>query len=141
MVMGGAGTVLFNVDVLFLWLGAIIFVGAMSIGLVRGALSQTFAASLLGIMILTVGTVGPEKKDELSKGESVRMHQQCLVAGHYSFLLAVVVGGMWLMYTVWNEGQAVPIAVYLAVIQIPYLAIRVMLRKSAAGRKSQGKKR
>ncbi len=132
---------LFNVDVIFLWLGAIIFVGATSIGLIRGALDQTFVASLVGIMILTVGTVGPDKKDELTDKEAARMHQECLVAGHYSFVLAVVAGGMWLMHTVWDGGPAIPIAIYLALIQIPYLVIRMLLRRSISEQKKKKKKK
>ncbi len=130
---------LFNVDVIFLWLGAIIFVGATSLGLIRGAMDQTFVASLVGIMILIVGTVGPDKKDELTDKEEARMHQECLVAGHYSFILAVVAGAMWLMYTIWDGGPAMAIAVYLALIQVPYLVIRMALRRKMPRRKDSKK--
>ncbi len=53
---------LFDVDVVFLWLGTIVFIVPTATGLLRGSLSETAISSVVGIVIIAVAAMGPDKR-------------------------------------------------------------------------------
>lgn len=119
----------FNVDVVYLWMGSIIFVGCGAIGLFRGTFEETVVGAVVGIVMLAVGVVGPESQDEMSEEEEQRMFEQYQLAGYYSFLFTSIGGGVVLLWLVWDGRPILTVAAFVAVVQIPYLVTRVYLRR------------
>ena len=125
---------LFDVDVVFLWLGTILFIIPTAIGLLRGSLAETAISSLVGIVIIAVAAMGPEKKEEVHEKEAAELMQQYQMAGFYSFILATVGGAIWLLYNVWQGRLLVELTIFLVVIQIPYLLMRISYRRRSHAR-------
>ncbi len=119
----------FNVDVIYLWMGALVFIGSGLIGLVRGTFEETIVAAVVGIVMLAVGAVGPESREEMSEEQEQRLFDQYKLAGYYSFLFASFAGGVVLLWLVWDARPLATVAAFVAVIQIPYLVTRIYLRR------------
>ncbi len=119
----------FDVDVIYLWLGALMFVSSSLIGFFRGTFEQTLIGAIVGIVILAVGAIGPESDDDMSEEEEERIHEQYKVAGYYSFLFATIGGGIALLWLVWEQVNLGTLAAFLAIIQLPYLGTRLYMRK------------
>lgn len=138
---------LFDVDVVFLWLGTIVFIMPTATGLLRGSLSETAISSIVGIVIIAVAAMGPEKKEEVDEREAGDLMQQYQLAGFYSFILATVGGAMWLLWNVWHGRPSVDLIIFLVLIQVPYLVVRVSYRRRShardvkRGRRKKGKKK
>lgn len=125
---------LFDVDVLFLWLGTILFIIPTATGLLRGSLAETAITSIVGIVIIAVAALGPEKKEEVDGKEAAELMQQYQTAGFYSFILAIVGGAIWLLYNVWQGRLLVELIIFLVLIQIPYLLVRISYRRRSHAR-------
>jgi len=133
--------VLLNIDVVFLWLGTVVFISSTAIGLFRGTIADTILPSIVGVLILAVGALGPERKDDLSAQEKEQYYEDCRRAGYNAFALATVGGGMWVMYSIWDGEPAVSVAIYLALIQVPYLATRLYVRGRRASEQKKERRK
>ncbi len=132
---------LFDVDVVFLWLGTIVFIVPTATGLLRGSLSETAISSVVGIVIIAVAAMGPDKKEELEEKEAASLMQQYQTAGFYSFIVATAGGAVWLLWDVLRGRLSIELIVFLVLIQIPYLVARISFRRRSYLREKRKEKR
>jgi len=114
-----------------------VFIGSTVLGLVQGTIEEAIMASIVGVLLVAVGAIGPEKNDEINQDEKEKLQGNYHEAGFYAFIVATVGGGLWLLYSGFDGNPDTSVAVFLALMQVPYLGGRIYLRRMRNKKKKQ----